>query len=72
MVQYGATPVQALRYGTSAAAELLGLIGETGTLKSGKRADMVAVYGNPLENIEALRAVRMVVHDGESVFLGGV
>jgi len=72
MVQYGATPVQALRYGTSAAAELLGLNGETGTLEPGKRADMVAVYGNPLENIGALRAVRMVVHDGKSVFLGGV
>lgn len=72
MVQYGTTPVQALRYGTSAVAELLGLNGETGTLEPGKRADMFAVYGNPLENIEALRAVRMVVHDGESVFLGGV
>ena len=71
MVRCGATPTQALLYGTSAAADLLGLAEETGTLEPGKRADIIAVSGNPLEDIGALRRVRMVVRDGEIVSLSG-
>jgi imidazolonepropionase-like amidohydrolase len=71
MVRCGATPTQALLYGTSAAADLLGLAEETGTLEPGKRADIIAVSGNPLEDIGALRRVRMVVRDGERVSLSG-
>lgn len=67
MVRHGATPMQALLYGTSGAADLLGLAEETGALRPGKRADIIAVSGNPLEDIGALRAVRMVVRDGESM-----
>ncbi|PLS86350.1 MAG: amidohydrolase family protein [Actinobacteria bacterium] len=71
MVRYGATPMQALLYGTSAAADLLGLAEETGTLEPGKRADIIAVSGNPLEDVGALQAMRMVVRGGESVALSG-
>jgi imidazolonepropionase-like amidohydrolase len=37
---------------------------EVGTLTPGKRADLIAIDGNPLENIEALGNVRLVMKDG--------
>ena len=67
MVESGASPVQALRFGTSAAADLLGLGGEVGSLEPGKRADLLAVDGDPTADILALREVRMVLRDGSRV-----
>jgi imidazolonepropionase-like amidohydrolase len=67
MVACGARPVQALRCGTVTAAELLGLAEEVGTLEPGKRADMVAVAGDPLADIGMLRKVRLVLRDGVPV-----
>jgi imidazolonepropionase-like amidohydrolase len=67
MVEAGAVPAEALRYGTSAAADLLGLAEEVGTLEPGKRADLLAVAGDPLHDIRALREVRLVVRDGAGV-----
>ena len=64
MVEAGATPMQALRFGTTAAAKLLGIGEELGTLEPGKKADLVAVTGNPLQNIDALRDVRLVLRNG--------
>lgn len=66
MVEYGATPAQALLTATSGAAELLGLTDEIGTLEPGKLADVIAVAENPLDNIRALRDVRLVVHNGQA------
>jgi imidazolonepropionase-like amidohydrolase len=67
MVEAGAVPAEALRYGTSAAADLLGLAEEVGTLETGKRADLLAVAGDPLHDIRALREVRLVLRDGAEV-----
>ncbi len=67
MVEAGATPMQALRFGTAGAAELLGLGDELGTLEPGKSADLVAVAGDPSEEIEALREVRLVLRGGAEV-----
>jgi len=67
MVEAGATPPQALRFGTSAAAELLGLGDEVGALEPGKRADLLAVGGDPTLDIKALREVRLVLRDGAEV-----
>jgi imidazolonepropionase-like amidohydrolase len=67
MVEAGATPLKALRYGTSAAADLLGLGEEVGTLEPGKKADLLAVGDDPLRDIGALRAVRLVLRDGSEV-----
>ncbi len=67
MVESGASPVQALRFGTSAAADLLGLGDEVGSLEPGKRADLLAVDGDPTSEILALRDVRMVLRDGSRV-----
>ena len=64
MVEAGATPQQALRFGTSAAAELLGLGDEVGVLEPGKRADLLAVAGDPTLDIQSLREVRLVLRDG--------
>lgn len=67
MVEAGATPLQAIQSGTSAAAELLGLEAETGSLEAGKSADIIAVGGNPLEDITELGKVELVVLKGEVV-----
>lgn len=70
MVEAGATPQQALKFGTSGAARLLGLGDELGTLGPGKRADVLAVGGDPLRYIHALDEVRLVLRDGVEVASG--
>lgn len=67
MVEAGASPALAIRFGTSAAAELLGLSEQVGMLETGKKADFLAVAGNPLEDIHLLRNVRLVVRGGVEV-----
>jgi imidazolonepropionase-like amidohydrolase len=64
MVRYGMTPMQAIVAGTSNAATLLGLEREIGTLAVGKRADVVAVTGNPLDNVDILQNVQFVMKSG--------
>lgn len=68
MVDSGATPMQALRYCTTAPADLLGLSEEVGTLVPGKQADLLAVAGNPVSDIRALGEVRLVLRNGAEVF----
>ena len=67
MVESGVSPMQALRFGTSAAADLLGLGDEMGSLAPGKRADLLVVDGDPTSEILALREVRLVLRDGSRV-----
>ena len=64
MVQYGMTPMQAIQSATSAAADLLGRGHELGSIKPGKYADIIAVSGDPLENIRLLERVEFVMKDG--------
>ncbi len=64
MVADGMTPAQALMAGTTSAAELLGLTDKIGALKPGMLADVVAVPGNPIENIKATQSVIFVMKDG--------
>jgi len=64
MVRYGMTPMQAIVAGTSSGATLLGLERDIGTIAVGKRADLVAVAGNPLDNIQILQSVSFVMKDG--------
>jgi imidazolonepropionase-like amidohydrolase len=66
-VNYGMTPMQALRTGTTAAAELLGWSDKMGTIEAGKWADLVAVSGDPLKDITELQRVKFVMKAG-SVF----
>jgi len=66
-VKDGATPGQALLAATRHAAELCGAGAELGTVEVGKRADLIAVRGNPLEDVEHLDALALVVKDGRVV-----
>jgi imidazolonepropionase-like amidohydrolase len=64
MVDLGMKPLDALRAGTSADAELLGLANKIGTLEPGKLADVVAVPGDPSENIRQTERVFFVMKEG--------
>ena len=64
--ELGMTPMQAILSGTRIAAEAIGLEKEIGTLETGKCADLVAVEGNPLNDITALRQIRLVMSSGKS------
>ncbi|WP_406827546.1 amidohydrolase family protein [Microbulbifer sp. ARAS458-1] len=65
MVTFGMTPLQALQASTINAAQLLGKQDDLGSIKEGKLADLVAVPGNPLEDISVLEQVLFVMKDGE-------
>jgi imidazolonepropionase-like amidohydrolase len=58
------TPMQAIQSATSKAAELLGRKGELGVIAPGALADVVAVPGNPLEDVHVLEKVNFVMKDG--------
>ena len=60
----GLTPAQALKSATADAADLLGIAGRTGTIQSGKDADLVLVGGDPLTDIRATRRILNVVRGG--------
>jgi imidazolonepropionase-like amidohydrolase len=64
MVKYGMTPLAALQAGTLHGAKLLGWQGQIGALKTGYLADIVAVEGNPLQDISALQKVSFVMKGG--------
>jgi len=55
-VRLGAHPIEALRAATSRAAEAIGVASSRGTLAPGKRADIMSVKGNPVEDIECMTA----------------
>lgn len=67
MVEYGMTPVDALRAATSVDAKVLHMDGDIGRVATGLFADLIAVEGNPLTDISAIRAVRFVMKDGRVV-----
>ena len=56
--------MQAIRTGTSVAAELLGWEDKLGTIEAGKWADLVAVSGDPLKDIKELENVKFVMKGG--------
>lgn len=65
MVDHGMSPAAALRSATANAADLLGIARTTGTLEAGKAADVIAVPGNPLTDIQAMEKVRFVMKGGK-------
>ena len=64
MVKFGMTPAQALVAATVNAADLLGVAADVGTLEPGKRADLVAVGGDPLADVTVLKRMTLVMKDG--------
>jgi imidazolonepropionase-like amidohydrolase len=68
MVELGMAPMDAIKSATSRAAELLDKKGELGVIAAGADADVIAVSGDPLTKIDALKNVTFVMKDG-TVFL---
>jgi imidazolonepropionase-like amidohydrolase len=64
MVQYGMTPMEAIQAATVNAAELLDWPGDVGVIEGGAYADIIAVDGNPLEDIRELEDVDFVMKGG--------
>lgn len=64
MVRFGMTPLQAIRAATLGTARLFGIEGEAGTLAPGLSADLVAVDGDPLQDVSVLEDVRFVMKQG--------
>lgn len=65
MVEYGMKPIDAIRSATLTASELLRMEHQIGTLEPGKFADVIAVEGNPVEDIRALTRVVFVMKEGK-------
>lgn len=63
-VEWGQTPMQAIKAATSSAADLLGRSKDVGSVSAGHYADLVAVSGNPLANIAILEAPAFVMKGG--------
>ncbi len=64
MVKYGMTPLAALQAGTLNGAKALGWQGQIGALKAGYFADVIAVPGDPLQDIGVLKRVSFVMKGG--------
>lgn len=67
LVAHGVEPEAALVAGTRHGAQVMGLEDQIGTLQPGRRADFVALLGNPLEDFSAIRRVAAVFLDGREV-----
>lgn len=67
LVDYGVPVVEVLRAATSVNARVLHLDDQVGQVRAGLLADLIAVEGNPLESISALRAVRFVMQSGRII-----
>lgn len=65
MVQYGMTPMQAIRSATTTPAEMMGMQNDLGSITAGKYADLVAVKGDPLSDISLLQQIDFVMKGGE-------
>lgn len=65
MVKYGLTPAQALQSATVSAADLLGWQDRVGLVEAGKFADLIAVEGDPLQDVTRLEHVEFVMKGGE-------
>ena len=65
MVKYGMTPMQAIQAATSNAADLLGHSDVIGSIKPGKFADVIAVTGDPSQDVSLLEHVEFVMKDGK-------
>lgn len=68
MIESGMPTLEAIRAGTWGSARALGLEAEFGTLERGKRADLVVLDGNPLDDPQALSQVWCVFKAGEVVY----
>jgi imidazolonepropionase-like amidohydrolase len=66
-VKYGQTPMQAIQSATIGAADLIGKLSELGSITPGKKADLIAVSGDPLKDVTVLEKVQFVMKDGKVI-----
>jgi imidazolonepropionase-like amidohydrolase len=67
MVEWGMTPLQAIRAATSEAAEALGRPKDVGAIEAGRYGDMIAVAGDPLADVSRLEHVAFVMKGGQVI-----
>jgi imidazolonepropionase-like amidohydrolase len=67
MEESGMTPMQIIVAGTKHCAHVCGLEDELGTIEPCKIADIIVVGGNPLDDLESLLDIQMVIHNGEII-----
>ena len=67
MVMYGMTPAQAIQAATWNAADLIGRSSDVGSLTTGHYADLIAVSDDPLQHVEVLEHVQLVMKGGAMV-----
>ena len=65
MVEYGMSPMQAIQAATVHAAELIGWPDDVGAIETGRYADIIAVAGNPLEDVRLLENLSFVMKGGK-------
>src|SRR4051812_27643 len=63
-VKYGQTPMEAIRSATTSAADLIGRDPDIGSIAPGKKADLIAVAGDPLADVSVLEKMAFVMKDG--------
>jgi imidazolonepropionase-like amidohydrolase len=66
-VKYGQTPMEAIQSATVGAADLIGKKAELGSISPGKKADLIAVSGDPLADVSILEKVQFVMKDGKVI-----
>jgi len=64
MVERGMQPMDALRSAMSVAAEHMGMADDVGTIAVGRFGDLIAVQGDPLQDMEVMRKVDVVIQGG--------
>jgi imidazolonepropionase-like amidohydrolase len=65
MVEYGMSPMQAIQAATVHAAELIGWPDDVGAIEAGRYADIIAVTGNPLDDVRLLENLSFVMKGGK-------
>ena len=67
MVEWGMTPIEAIRAATASAAEALGRTRDVGAIEVGRYGDLIAVDGDPLADVNRLTSVAFVMKGGQMV-----
>jgi len=65
MVEAGMPPMEAIKAATTSAADLLGISDKLGSVEKGKLADIVAVDGDPLQDIKVLQHMAFIMKEGK-------